>query len=66
LGQQKYTTQDQQVINYIEETDGVLHACEMKWNTIVSVSLSKTFSGTYPNHTFSVIHPGNFESLLGI
>jgi len=61
-----WRTQDQQEIDYIEEKDGVLHAYEIKSNPGVSSRLSKTFSGAYPNHTFSMVHPDNFESFLGV
>jgi uncharacterized protein len=60
-----WRTQDQQEIDYIEEKDGVLHAYEIKSNPGVSSRLSKTFSGAYPNHTFSLVHPDNLESFLG-
>jgi uncharacterized protein len=61
-----WRTQDQQEIDYIEEKDGVLHAYEIKWNSKTVSKLSKTFSGAYTNHTFSLVNPDNFESFLGV
>jgi predicted AAA+ superfamily ATPase len=59
-----WRTQDQQELDYIEDFDGILHAFEFKWNPSARVRLSKTFSRAYPEHTFNVITPENFESFL--
>jgi len=59
-----WRTQDQQEIDYIEEHDGKLNAFEIKWSTRKKPFLSKSFSNTYPDHTFSVIHPGNFTDFI--
>jgi uncharacterized protein len=61
-----WRTQDQQEIDYIEENHNLLHAYEIKWNSKTVSKLSKTFSGAYPNHTFSLVNPDNFESFLGV
>ncbi|MBE0637078.1 MAG: ATP-binding protein [Bacteroidales bacterium] len=59
-----WRTQDQQEIDFIEERDGVLHAAEFKWNAKKIPRLSKTFTNAYPNHTFRVITPENYESFV--
>ena len=59
-----WRTQDQQEIDYIEDVDGVLYAYEIKWNSKIKSKLSKTFSGSYPEHQYQVINPENFHSFL--
>ena len=59
-----WRTQAQQEIDWIEDSDGVLHAFEIKWNPKAKAALSKTFSNNYPNHTFTVVHRENFEEVL--
>lgn len=56
-----WRTQQQQEIDYIEEIDGVLHAYEFKWNPHKQVRLTETFAQNYPDHTFTVIHPDNYQ-----
>jgi predicted AAA+ superfamily ATPase len=59
-----WRTQDHQEIDFIEDRDGVLHAYEFKWNENQKAFLSKSFTKTYPNHTFSLINPENFSDFL--
>jgi predicted AAA+ superfamily ATPase len=59
-----WRTQDQQEIDYIEEGDGKLRAFEIKWNSRKRPFLSKSFSKTYPDHTFTFIHPENFTDFI--
>ncbi len=59
-----WRTQDQQEIDFIEERDGVLHAVEIKWNAKKIPRLSKTFINAYPDHTFRVITPENYENFV--
>ncbi len=59
-----WRTQDQQKIDYLEERDGKLYAYEIKWNKNKKVSLSKSFSNSYPEHEFAVVHPGNYEEFI--
>ncbi len=59
-----WRTQDQQEIDLIIERDGILNAIEIKWNPKAKARLSKTFSNTYPNHTFEVINSNNIEEFL--
>ena len=59
-----WRTADQQEIDLIIDKNGTLHAYEIKWNSKAKVRLSKTFTGNYPNHNFSVIHKENFWEFL--
>lgn len=59
-----WRTQDQQEIDYIEEGNGKLSAFEIKWNSRKKPFLSKSFSNTYPDHSFSFIHPQNFTEFI--
>jgi len=60
-----WRTTQQQEIDYVEDKDGMLHCYEFKWNPNKRATLSPTFSGNYPNHTFNVIHPENYISFIG-
>jgi predicted AAA+ superfamily ATPase len=59
-----WRTQDQQEIDYLEEMNGKLYAFEIKWNKLKKAFLSKSFSNTYPEHEYAVIHPGNYEQFI--
>jgi uncharacterized protein len=59
-----WRTQDQQEIDYIEERNGILYAFEIKWNVKKKPFLSKTFANTYPEHTYNIINPQNYEQFL--
>ena len=56
-----WRTQQQQEIDYLEDVDGILHAYEFKWNPARQARLTDTFAKNYPNHTFTVIHPDNYQ-----
>ncbi len=59
-----WRTQDQQEIDYIEERDGMLHACEFKWKPKPAYKFSKSFTEAYPYHRLNVINRENFEEFL--
>lgn len=59
-----WRTQQQQEIDYLEETDGTLHAYEFKWNATRQVRLTDTFVKNYPDHTFSVVNPNNYQNFV--
>jgi len=59
-----WRTKDQKEIDFIEESDGMIHAFEFKWNPTSKAKPSKSFLDAYPNNTFQVIHPDNFEHFL--
>ena len=59
-----WRTQQQQEVDYIEDYDGVLHAYEFKWSTSKQPRLTTTFAKGYPDHTFSVISPDNYQAFV--
>ncbi|MBQ4507322.1 MAG: ATP-binding protein [Paludibacteraceae bacterium] len=59
-----WRTQQQQEIDYIEDIDGVLHAYEFKWNQERKARLAETFAKNYPEHTFTIVHPGNYMDFV--
>ena len=61
-----WRTQDQQEIDYIEESDGAFSAWEFKWNPKARARFSKTFTGNYPVRLTEVVTPENFEGFLGL
>lgn len=61
-----WRTQTQQEIDYIEEKDGMLNAFEFKWNPKTKAYLPKAFMENYPNTSFEVVTPKNYNSFLSI
>lgn len=59
-----WRTRDQAEIDYIEETGGVLNACEIKWKN-QKVSFPKSFLQAYPEHTTQVITNENYGEFVG-
>lgn len=59
-----WRTHDQQEIDYIEESDGAIHAFEFKWNPITRGKFSKTFINAYSPKSTNTIHRANYESFL--
>ena len=59
-----WRTHQQQEIDYIEERDGNLFAFEFKWRGKARAKIPLTFSNNYPENTFEVITPDNYESFL--
>lgn len=59
-----WRTYNQKEIDYIEEYDGILHSYEFKFGRSKKTKIPKDFSQTYPNHTFNLIDPENFNSFL--
>ncbi len=57
------TTKTQQEIDYIEETEGVLSAVEIKWNENAKINRENSFSDTYKTD-IKLIHNRNFRDLL--
>ena len=55
-----WRTVQQQEIDYIEETEGVLHAFEFKWSSEKKCRFSKAFTNGYPGSPTEVITPKNF------
>lgn len=59
-----WRTKDMSEIDYLEEYDGNLHAFEFKWNARRHPSVPKSFSTAYPEASFTVVTPDNYESFL--
>ncbi|MCK4921383.1 MAG: ATP-binding protein [Bacteroidales bacterium] len=59
-----WRTKEQKEIDYIEEQDGVLSACEFKWNPEAKYKIPKLFLKTYKGSQFKMIHRDNFEDFL--
>jgi len=59
-----WRTHQQNEIDYVEENGRSLSACEFKWNEKAKVRTPKAFLEAYPNSTFRVIHPGNYDEFL--
>lgn len=59
-----WRTQQQQEVDYIEDYDGVLHTYEFKWSSTKQPRLTETFAKNYPDHTFTVINPDNYQDFV--
>ncbi|MBQ8956907.1 MAG: ATP-binding protein [Bacteroidales bacterium] len=59
-----WRTKQQQEIDYLEEADGKLHACEIKWNPKARAKMPETFNKAYPNTDFVVINQENIEDFV--
>jgi hypothetical protein len=59
-----WRTKEQKEIDFVEESDGRITAFEFKWNTRIKVKPPKQFLENYPNATFEVITPENYEDFL--
>jgi predicted AAA+ superfamily ATPase len=59
-----WRTQQQQEIDFIEESDGKITAFEFKWNPKASAKQPKIFLEKYDNSRFEVIHKDNYDDFL--
>ncbi|MFA5815188.1 MAG: hypothetical protein WC865_06175 [Bacteroidales bacterium] len=59
-----WRTRSQQEIDYIEESYGILHAYEFKWNPIAKAFLPKSFRQAYPEHRFEIINRNNYQGFI--
>jgi len=59
-----WRTKDQQEIDYIEESDGVISAFEFKWNMKKQPKINAMFQTTYQVETMKIISPDNVEEFL--
>lgn len=59
-----WRTYDQQEIDLVEERGEKLRAFEFKWTSSRSQSAPKAWRTTYPNGSYSVITPKNYQDLL--
>ena len=60
-----WRTHDQAEIDYIEETNGLLHAFEFKWQD-KELKFPASFLAAYPNHQTQLISRNNFEGFVGL
>lgn len=59
-----WRTQTQQEIDYVEECDGRLSAYEFKWNPRAKATMPKNFKEAYPDSSFTIISPDNYEDFI--
>lgn len=59
-----WRTYNQQEIDYIEEFGGMLHAYEFKYSSSKKAKVPKTFSTSYPKHSFTQITPDHLHLLF--
>ncbi|WP_420459308.1 ATP-binding protein [Neolewinella sp.] len=59
-----WRTYTQQEVDYIEESDGLLHAFEFKWNPRKRASFPKSFREAYPDAVTQTISQDNFIPFL--
>jgi predicted AAA+ superfamily ATPase len=59
-----WRTQQQQEIDYLEDRDGIIHACEFKWGAKSKARIPVTFSRGYPGHRFKLITSENYDHFL--
>lgn len=59
-----WRTRSQQEIDYLEESDGILHAFEFKWNPSARAYLPKSFQQAYPEHRFGIINRENYREFI--
>jgi predicted AAA+ superfamily ATPase len=59
-----WRTYQQNEIDLIEESGGVLTAVEFKWNPKAKAKFPKEFLTAYPNSQFKVVHSQNFRDFL--
>lgn len=60
-----WRTNQQQEIDFIEESNGEVSAFEFKWNPRKVGRFSKTFTNAYPVKETQTITPDGFESFVG-
>jgi uncharacterized protein len=60
-----WRTVEQQEVDYLEESNGQIHAYEFKWNPQKANRFPKTFLEAYPGSSSSFVHPGDFEKFVG-
>ena len=59
-----WRTFQQQEIDLVEDSDGILTAFELKWNEKKQPKIPKIFAETYPNNRFSVVNRTNYMNFL--
>ena len=60
-----WRTHDRQEIDLVEESSGELLAAEMKWSPKSTAAPPAAWRKTYPQSSFSVVHPGDYLDFIG-
>jgi uncharacterized protein len=58
-----WRTRDQAEIDYVEESDGIFNAFEIKWKN-QKVSFPKSFLAAYPDHQTKIINIENYQEFI--
>ena len=61
-----WRTKQQQEVDYLEESDGKILACEIKWNPKTKAKMPLGFAEAYPNSEFIVVNQDNVEDFIGV
>lgn len=61
-----WRTQQQQEVDYLEESGGILSGYEFKWNSDRKYKVPTIFSETYPKSEIQVISKQNFLPFVGV
>jgi predicted AAA+ superfamily ATPase len=59
-----WRTKEQKEIDFIEESDGEISAYEFKWNENKKPKLPISFTKAYPESSYQIIDPQNFEDFI--
>ncbi len=59
-----WRTYDQKEIDYLEETDGRLHAYEFKWSETKG-KIPRVFLNAYPSSSFQLVHKQSLMEFIG-
>ncbi len=59
-----WRTHSGEEIDYLEVQDGQIQGFEFKWNPKRVVKMPAAFADAYPNSTFKIIHPDNYQEFV--
>ncbi|MEQ8926733.1 MAG: ATP-binding protein [Fulvivirga sp.] len=59
-----WRTKQQQEIDYLEDSEGVLKAYEFKYSSNSKAKVPLTFTRLYPDASFEIVNPDNFLSFI--
>ena len=59
-----WRTYDQQEIDLVEEREGYLFGYEFKWSAAANPAPPRDWLNAYPNASFRVITPQNYQELV--
>lgn len=61
-----WRTTTQQEIDFIEESNGILHTYEIKYSPKAKAKLVNSFATAYPNHSFDIINTDTLRDYIGL